>query len=466
MPFVFYDFETSGLSPEFDQVLQVAAVKTDDQFNELDSFSLRCRLASHIVPSPGALLANRIGPSMLTDAGLPSYYEALTTIQAKFVEWSPAIFIGYNSIDFDEMFLRQGFFQTLQPIYLTNTGGNARGDVLKIMHATAIYAPSVLKVPRNDSGDPTYKLDQIAPANGYGSGGHHEAMGDVRATLFLANLVKKRAGAIWEHMVRWTRKRSVSDFMTQEDAVWHSGIFGRNKAYSWLIAYCGQNSERDSQLAGVDLQFDPKEVIGLSVEELVKVFNSNPKKIRAVATNRQPILMPRQIVPADGTRPKVCGREIQARVALVQRNPDFQQRVSKALAGRFAEAEPSEFVEQRIYGGFSTRADEKVMETFHSTSWDERMRLVESLEDERAHELGQRLIYLEQPEVLPKSLRKQHDKWLKDRILNSDPEVPWMTLPKALEEVGRLLADSTESEEKKFLKDVKTFLEDLRRRVE
>ena len=38
--------------------------------------------------------------------------------------------------------------------------------------------------------------------------------------------------------------------------------------------------------------------------------------------------------------------------------------------------------------------------------------------------------------------------------------------PKALEEVGRLLADSTESEEKKFLKDVKTFLGDLRRRFE
>src|SRR5213594_1518186 len=139
--FVFYDLETTGLLPAFDQALQFAAVRTDDDFNEVDSFRLRCQLARHIVPSPEALLVNRVTPSMLTDSRLPSYYEALRAVRAKFVEWAPAVFIGYNSIDFDEDFLRQGFFQTLQPIYLTNTTGNARGDVLRVVHATAIYAP-------------------------------------------------------------------------------------------------------------------------------------------------------------------------------------------------------------------------------------------------------------------------------------------------------------------------------------
>jgi len=128
--FVFYDLETTGLSPEFDQALQFAAVRTDDDFNEVDSFQLRCRLSPHIVPSPGALVVNRVTPTMLTDSNLPSYYEALRAVREKFVEWSPAIFIGYSSISFDEDFLRQGFFQTLQPIYLTNTAGNARGDIV------------------------------------------------------------------------------------------------------------------------------------------------------------------------------------------------------------------------------------------------------------------------------------------------------------------------------------------------
>jgi exodeoxyribonuclease-1 len=462
LPFVFYDLETSGLSPEFDQLLQFAAVKTDDQFDEIDSFQLRCRLAWHIVPSPEALLVNRTSPSMLTDPGLPSHYEALKRVRAKFLEWSPATFIGYNSIGFDEDFLRQGFFQTLQPVYLTNTKGNSRGDMLKIVHATAIYAPGVLAIPTNEYGDPVYRLDQLAPANGYASGGQHEAMGDVRATRFLARLVRKRAQPIWETMARWTRKQSVVEYLTQGDAVWHSDVFGQNVAYSWLVTYCGQNLEQDSRLAVFDLQFDPQELLRLSTDRLITVLNSSPKKIRVVAANRQPILMPSDSAP-DGAG-KISSREVERKVRLIRNAAEFRERVSKALAGRYADQPPSEFVEQRIYEGFPTRADEEVMEEFHSSSWDEKARLLRELDDRRACELGERLIYLERPEVLAKPLRARLDAWVAEKILSDDPDVPWMTVPKALAEIDRLLSDTNEPEDRTFLRSVKTFVEDLSRR--
>ena len=34
--FVFYDYETTGISPEYDQPLQFAAIITDLDFNEID----------------------------------------------------------------------------------------------------------------------------------------------------------------------------------------------------------------------------------------------------------------------------------------------------------------------------------------------------------------------------------------------------------------------------------------------
>ncbi len=34
--FVFYDFETTGTSPAFDQPVQFAAILTDDDFNETE----------------------------------------------------------------------------------------------------------------------------------------------------------------------------------------------------------------------------------------------------------------------------------------------------------------------------------------------------------------------------------------------------------------------------------------------
>ena len=47
-------------------------------------------------------------------------------------------------MSFDEEFLRQAFYQTLHPPYLTNTGGNARADVLDIVRPVAALRPEAI----------------------------------------------------------------------------------------------------------------------------------------------------------------------------------------------------------------------------------------------------------------------------------------------------------------------------------
>lgn len=60
MGFVFYDLETTGISPAFDQPLQFAAIRTDDSFVEIERVNLRCRIAPHIIPSPQALIVTGV----------------------------------------------------------------------------------------------------------------------------------------------------------------------------------------------------------------------------------------------------------------------------------------------------------------------------------------------------------------------------------------------------------------------
>ena len=62
------------------------------------------------------MIATRVTPAMLTDPDLPTHYEAMIEIAAKLRSWSPATFIGYNTLAFDEPLIRQSFYQTLQPI--------------------------------------------------------------------------------------------------------------------------------------------------------------------------------------------------------------------------------------------------------------------------------------------------------------------------------------------------------------
>ena len=113
MTFVIYDTETTGTNTAFDQILQFGAIKTDCELNELDRFEIRCRLLPYVVPAPGAMRVTGVSVGQLTDPALPTHYQMVRAIKAKLDEWSPAIFIGHNSLGFDEHLLRQAFYKAL-----------------------------------------------------------------------------------------------------------------------------------------------------------------------------------------------------------------------------------------------------------------------------------------------------------------------------------------------------------------
>jgi exodeoxyribonuclease-1 len=71
---------------------------------------------------PTALCINKSNVDLLTKGNL-SHYEMLTQVEQKFREWSPATFLGYSSINFDDEVIRKEFFKSLRKPYLTNTEG-------------------------------------------------------------------------------------------------------------------------------------------------------------------------------------------------------------------------------------------------------------------------------------------------------------------------------------------------------
>src|SRR5262249_7646934 len=124
MSFVFYDTETTGTDTAFDQILQFAAIHTDEDFNEIERFSVRCKLLPHVVPSPSAMRVTGITVAQLIDPALPTHYDMVRGIREKLRSWSPSLFIGYNSVNFDEHLLCQALYQTLHSPYLTNRDRN------------------------------------------------------------------------------------------------------------------------------------------------------------------------------------------------------------------------------------------------------------------------------------------------------------------------------------------------------
>src|SRR5674476_38619 len=202
MSYIFYDTETTGKVTAFDQILQFAAIKTDAELNVVDTFNIRCRLLPYIVPSPGALLVTGATVTAITTCPL-SHFEMMRLVHAKMHRWSQggAIFIGWNSMKFDETLLRQAYYQTLLPVYQTNTNGNGRADMMRMAQVVSACAPNCLAVPILPDGKRVFKLGLMAAANNVALDNAHDALADTGATLGVAKLIRKRAPALWDALM-------------------------------------------------------------------------------------------------------------------------------------------------------------------------------------------------------------------------------------------------------------------------
>ncbi len=446
MAYVFYDTETTGLDTTFDQILQFAAIFTDDNFREIDRFEIRCRLLPHVIPATGALLATRVTPGMLTDPALPTHYAAMCRVSEVLNRWAPATFIGYNTLDFDEPLLRQAFYQTLQPVYLTTTNGNKRGDVLRLAQATAVLAPNAITVPLNHKGKPTLKLDMLAPANGNAHKNAHDALADVEATIFIARLIRDRAPAVWNALMPMIDKGEVtSRVLAGEPRCLVEYYMGRSSLRP--VIGCGQGAENATMLGVFDLTCDPDPVLGLDVEDLVAAMSGRDRSIRMVFANKMPAVVDYSLVTDPGAAFGLSEQIIQERAQRVACADQFQRRMGQALDQRFPPREPSEIVEARMYEDFPSRDDGRRMVAFHDANWSERSKLVETFDDDRLRELGRRLIFLEEPAALDQSRREQLTQWLRNRQFGQEGVTAGRTIAEAMDELDKFDEEATDRAE-------------------
>ncbi len=187
--YLFYDIETSGLNPVFDQILTFASIRTDENFNEVERNSFIIKLRPDIVPSPQAFLVHRLTFDDLS-AGI-SEYEAVKQIHTM-VNQPGTVSLGYNTLKFDDEFLRFSFYRNLfDPYTHQYKNGCSRMDIFPFTILFYIFKPQVIVWPQNNE-KISLKLEAISAKNSLVTSGRaHEAMADVEATLNLARIFAK-----------------------------------------------------------------------------------------------------------------------------------------------------------------------------------------------------------------------------------------------------------------------------------
>jgi len=451
MAFVFYDTETTGTEVLFDQVLQFAAILTDDDLNEIDRFEIRSRLQPHVVASPGAMNVTGVTAAQLDDPTYASQFEMAGQIHQKLTDWQPAHFIGHNSIKFDEVLLRALFYKSLLPVYLTNMNGNCRLDTLKMLQSASIYEPGDIIYPTRQNGQAIYKLDQLAPANGFNHANAHEAMSDVEATIFMCRKVRDSAPETWSRFLRFSNKGSVLDFCESEE-VFGLTEFYFGRAHTFLLQKIDINPDNSNEVIALNLQFTPEDFTGKTDDEVARMLKRNPKPIRKLRANALPGL-----VDADDAHPhsrmsELSLNEIEDRGRRFAQDPALKQRLFDIYMSEQPEYEVSPHVEERLYNGFPHHSDQSKFQDFHYADWADRYIIVCQIEDARYRELGEFIIFCEAPKHLSVERHAIWEQFIQARLMGLGEPCKALALPKALQQADDLISNAN-GQKRDFLID-------------
>ncbi len=462
--FVFYDFETSSSNKYWGQIIQIGAVLTNDKLQELDRFEARCKLNSGIIPEAMALIVNQTTPKMLQSANL-SHYQMIRQFVETLKRWGRATFIGFNSIDFDEEYLRNTLFQTLEYPYLTSTNGNTRGDLLSLARAANFYYPDTLKNSINAKGNAVYKLDQMAPINGIKHNAH-QALGDCIATLEIGKIILNKAPNVWRASLMTTDKTKALEliknelyFCTDEYYYGKSVAFCEtfvceHPVYKWPKCF--------------DLKNDPDIYLKMNVQDLKEAMGKKPKFIRTIRHNKHPVIMnPSYAMNLDEY--KILGPEkLRDRANKIKSNKEFSEKVAIVLREEVEEKEQTKSqedipVEESIYKKFTPSEDNNLMNDFHKIEWENKFSALNKFKDDRLKYFGEKLIYREKPELLPKELYNEIQKDFAAKLLSKNSE-KWNTIPKTYAEIDTLRVKFEKLGNKEnllFLEDINAYVEDL-----
>lgn len=460
MTTVIYDTETTGLSRHYDVPLQAAFIVCDDDLVVQHEIVLRGRPPQHIIPSPDALLTTRTTPGMLDGAPL-SHLDLMQSIASVVSKVGPARWIGYNSLKFDETILRQGFFQTLHPVYATQAPGCMRGDVMVMAQAIAAHEPSALAVPLNEIGKPTFQLGPLCAANGIALPDNeaHDALADARATLAIFRHLRAAAPATFAIMMANSDRRHVLDMLRGTELLALTQHFGAPRTLP--VAPIVASPTNGNAFAVADLTVDPGTYIETSEAELAGLLAiRRPRPIFTIAANAQPMLFQFEHGEAGIVAP-LSIEDYRARAQRVRANHGFVARLTAVLGRQFSDRAIASEPEEQIYDRFVAKLDQAHSRRWHEISWEQRDRFGQVVVgDPRLQAFSRRMVFEAAPATMAPADRAAMTTWLVDRLL-SDVDRPWMTIPAARRRLAALAAasDPGDVDRLKTIADISAWLD-------
>jgi exodeoxyribonuclease-1 len=400
--FFWHDYETFGLNTRRDRPAQFAGIRTDAELNQVgEPVMIYCQPANDYLPDPASCLITGITPQQCLARGLPEHAFAAQIEQL--LAQPGTIGVGYNTIRFDDEVTRFMFWRNLIDPYAREWQNDCgRWDLLDVVRMAYALRPEGVQWPLHDDGKPSFKLEDLARANGLLHEAAHDALSDVRATLALARLIRSAQPKLFDFCLGLHKKDRVAAELglptspkAAQPFLHVSGMFPPERgclAIMWPLATHPTNK---NELLAWDLAYDPSELALQDAATLrLRLFSKTAElpegvqrlPLKSVHLNKSPMVV-RKLQTLSPEMAAKWGVDIEAALVNAERARDLpdMSAIWPEVFSRPKEATPD--VDEDLYGGFIGNADRRRLNQLRALAPDELARARTGFDDDRLGEL-------------------------------------------------------------------------------
>ncbi|WP_205596496.1 exodeoxyribonuclease I [Wenzhouxiangella sp. XN201] len=454
--FLWHDFETFGADPRRDRPAQFAAIRTDSALQALGEPEVfYCRPSDDVLPQPVACLITGITPQLAREKGLPEN-EFAARIERLMSEPNTCV-VGYNNFRFDDEVTRHLFWRNfIDPYRREYANGNSRFDLIDLLRLARATRPDGITWPDHEDGRPSFRLEDLAAANGMDVSNAHDALADVRATIAMARLLRDGQPRLWQWALSLRKRNQVDRLLEQGEPLLHAS--SRFPAHPGCgvapVLPIARHPHIGSQWLVWNLAVDPEPFLSLTSEELADRYwiaaRDLPEglervPVKLVRNNRCPMLSPMNVL--ESARADALGIDLE-RVREHARRLGDQPALAERLASMFARRgdSPAPDPELDLYGGFPPDSDRPVIERVRQLDGDALAEIGTPFSDERLNQLLFRYRARLWPHTLTAEERTEWDRFRQRRLVD-DPELASIRIEAYRQQLQNLMQEQPDQAE-------------------
>ena len=472
---VIYDTETTN-STIWGSIIEVGAVVVDKNLKEIGKLNIRGRMPEGEVPSAKALLVNSTSIDLLTK-GNYSHYDFLGAVENFFSKCAPAMFMGWSNLNFDRRMFHFNFFKGNRYPYATHSSPNSEHDGLHIARAAQTLNSETLKTELTEAGNPSLALESLSRMQGFDTSASHTAYVDAQNSLKVLRIIRDKHKENWQTFLKTSTKPSVETIL-KSDGIYSifENVKGRNMMYLVCTLHPNQCFHPSYASWGYvwDCRRDPEPLLNLPINQLRDVLKKmSPKALRVLKTNKAPIVLDKGFALKQKPYSDLDLETIKKRASLVRNNEQFCkniQTINREIAEEKEQTKTQEDLlpEETLYEKFIPNKDTALFKIWHSSSWEDKLRMLDKFQDKRCSWFGQKIIYQEAPQILPPDLYKNIKSEIARRILSKNKE-KWQTINMAYTEIDYLRDQASNRDDEvelKKLDEINEFIMSIEKKYE